>query len=133
MGIGLRAHSKQGISFRLPASDFHAAQREDIFARTQAEIVGDVNGRYKKAKLTGQMFAQSTYPSEHLTALLFIHKRNELKTNLQTQLIHFEQRCDVLCLRLLRALALRFDNRFLNGLARNTPSDISKPYGRQQK
>src|SRR5271156_1997667 len=57
------------ILWHFPARDFNAAQRDDVFARFQPDIVGDVNGWNDKAKLKGKIAAQRFDPGEELSTL----------------------------------------------------------------
>ncbi len=59
-----------------------------------------------KPKLRRQMPPQRANTIEHLSALLLVHQRNQLKSDLQRQLIHLQQRREILSLRRIGCLRL---------------------------
>jgi len=56
--LGVGADGEKAAFRHIPAGDFDAAQRDDVLARFEAKVVGDVNAGNDKAKLAGQMLAQ---------------------------------------------------------------------------
>ena len=85
---GNRQHLR---SLRLPAADLDAAQRNKYSRGSQAQIVGDVHRGHQKAHLRGEMAAQRAHPVQQLPALLLIHQRNQLETNLERQIFEAQQ------------------------------------------
>ncbi len=84
----------------LPAADLHAAQGEQVLARSETQVVRDVNRWHKKTHLRGQVAAQRAHPVQKLATLLFIDKRDELETDLEGQFFELEQVAQVGALRL---------------------------------
>jgi len=54
----------------VPAGDFDTAHGDDVFARLEADVVGDMNGRNDKAELQGEAAAQRFDAGKQLAALL---------------------------------------------------------------
>src|SRR6266851_1342889 len=62
--------SEDLIFEHFPASDFDAAQGDDVFAGLEANVVGDMNGRNDKAELQGEAAARRFDAGQELPALL---------------------------------------------------------------
>src|SRR5579872_566025 len=84
---GVTGDGQQRRPFGLPAADLDSAQRKQVLAWLQAQVVRDVNRRNEKSELRGKMAAQRADTVEELPALLFIHQRDELESDLESQVL----------------------------------------------
>ena len=109
--------------FGLPAADLHPAQAEEVLARLEAQVVGDVHRGHQKSHLRREMAAQRAHPAEQLPALLLVHQRNQLKPDLQGQLLQAQQVGQVRALSLagLLLLAHRLSHWGRHGTGRHAP------------
>ena len=69
---GVGVDSKQAVALGLPTANLDAAQRDHILARTETEIVRDVDGGDDEAELRGEMTAEGAHAVEHLAALFLV-------------------------------------------------------------
>ena len=68
--MSLGADGENLVFEHFPAGDFDAAQRDHVFARLEADVVGDMNGRNDEAELHGESAAQRFDAGKKLPALL---------------------------------------------------------------
>ena len=99
--VRVARNSEAQVPFRLPAADLHASQREDILARLQAQVVGDVHGRHQESEFARKMPTQGPNAAEKLPALLLVDQRNQLKPDLECELFEFEKTLQICATRLI--------------------------------
>src|ERR1700676_1012913 len=73
----LGADGEDLVFEHVPASDFDAAHGDDVFARLEADVIGDMNGRNDKAELQGKAAAQRFDARDQLSALLDVNQVDE--------------------------------------------------------
>ena len=85
----------------LPARDFDAAQGDDIFARLEAHVVGDVNRRDDESQLLRQVLPQRFHPRQKLASLILVDQRNQAVADFEAEFVEFQQILDRILGRLL--------------------------------
>ena len=125
--VRIAGNGQQVRALRLPAANLHAAQREQILARLEAQIVRDVHGRHKEAHLRGEMAPQRADPAQQLPALLLINQRNQLKPNFERQVFEAQQRGKVGGLRRLPASSSRRAPARAQALPEDSPKAAGRP------
>ena len=83
------------IALGLPAADLDAPEREQVLARLEAQVVGDMDWGNQKPQFRREMATQRAHPVQQLAALLLVHQRNQLKADLERQVFQAKQRCKV--------------------------------------
>src|SRR5208337_3088581 len=74
-----------------PTGDFDAAQGDDIFARLEPYVIGDMNGRNDKSELHGERTAQRFDAGEKLSALRDVDQVDERVADFQRKFVELEQ------------------------------------------
>ncbi len=87
--LGTDGH--QMVLVHLPAGHLDSAQRDDILARLEAHVVGDVHGRHDEAQLLGQILPQRLHPGQQLPALILVDQGHQAVAHFQAEFVQLQQ------------------------------------------